>query len=367
MVKKSDADSIISEYVASIMKDKKYENVGMMRMDDKPQNVETITTGSMNLDLALGGGIAKGRLIEIYGPESSGKTTIALTTAANVQKNAEEGRGYVAFIDMEHALDIKYAEKLGVKRSKTVIAQPTYAEKAMDLIVKLTEEGMFDLIILDSIAAMPTKTQLEGGAEDLTVGALARVMSRELIKVLQAASNTNTTILLINQTRDQIGGFSPMGVPQTTPGGKATKFFATQRIEVKRSFITERGEGGKDSAATAAQLKFEVKKNKIAPPGAKAETIIRYGSGIDLAAELVTAGPKLGVIHMPNNRTYVDPETGDIFAKSKADAIDYLNSHPDFMDTLTKRAKAASVDKDFDSADLMTDEDINDTSDAEDL
>ena len=362
MVAKSEIEKNIQDYVQSFSNDKSvFKSSGIMLMSDKPKNVPTISTGSMVLDNALGGGIPVGRVIEIFGPESSGKTTFALTSIAEVHKNG----GYAGFIDMEYALDPSYAAKLGVDMDKLVYAQPSYAEKAIDLMCQLAEDGMLKLVVLDSIAAMVPLAELEGGAEDITVGLLARKLSAGLRKLIGLASQTGTTFILINQTRDQIGGFSPYGTPQTTPGGKATKFYASQRIEIKRSKIEERS-GNNESAASASKLTFEVKKNKIAPPGAKGSTVIRFGSGLDRVAELLTVGDKFGVIQRPNNRTYIDAETGEIIGKSRAEAETFLSENPDVIDRMMRTARENMKEGGFDSQNLEVDlnDDIDEDLDA---
>lgn len=350
MVEINNVSKEVDAFIASLSKSKKFEDAGIQKMSASPQEVPVRSTGSMVLDNALGGGFARGRLIEIYGPESSGKTTIALTAIAKAQEQGEN----CFFIDMENALDMKYAKTLGVREDLLHIAQPESAEMAMDLLKTIVESGLFGIATIDSVASMVPQAELEGDAEDVTVGLLARIMSKELRKVIGPANKgeIKTTVLLINQTRDKIGGFSPMGTPQTTPGGQAPKFYATQRVSVKRSFIKER-EGDKDSRASAAELKFEVVKNKIAPPGAKVATLIRYGEGIDVATEIIGAGPAMGIIDRPTPRKWVEVETGEEIGNSKDEALSRIKEDKALRDRLLAAAlKATRSGKVLDEKDI---------------
>lgn len=327
--------------VKSLNRDKKYLNdTGdpiLMRMNGTPKKVPTISTGSVVFDVALGGGFGKGRIIEVYGAESSGKTTLALTAIGNVQR---EG-GVAVFIDAEHALDPVYAQKLGVNVGELFLAQPVDAETTLDLISDVASSGTADIIVVDSVAALVPRRELEGDAGDVTVGEIARLLSRELRKLISIAARTGTTIIFINQTRDQIGGFSPMGTPKTTPGGKALKFFASQRVEIRKGKpITEKQE------TIGTELNFTVKKNKIAPPFRKGTTILSYAHGINREAEMIAVGAEFeSVITKPNNRTYIDTKTGETMGTSKADAINYLKEHPAVFERLTKTMREALDEK----------------------
>lgn len=310
------------------------------KLSDRPADVETISSGSLVLDSILGGGIPKGRLIEIYGPEASGKTSIALTVAANVQR---EG-GTVAFIDLEQALDTRYAAKLGVDVPNMALSQPDYAEQALDIIDTLAASGVVDLIIVDSIAALVPKIELEGDMEQQTIGLVARLLSRSLKKLIGTANKNKTTIIFINQVRDQIGGFSPVGTPQTTTGGKAMKFYASQRIDVRRR---QQVKDGKDVIGNEIRLK--VVKNKVSRPFLEGLTILTFNKGINRAAEMVEVGPDYGVITKPNNRTYVETATGEVIAKSKADAVAAIENDPELYGRLATHLKevlAAAIEGD---------------------
>lgn len=316
-----------NDALAMLNKDFKTETGTLIaKLSDRPLDVRTISSGSVVLDSILGGGFPVGRLIEIYGPEASGKTSMALTAAANVQKAG----GTVAFIDLENALDPRYAAKLGVNTNELAVSQPDYGEQALDLVEKLAATGVVDLIILDSIASLVPKAELEGDMEQQSIGVVARLMSKALRRLVSTANRNDATVIFINQTRDAIGGFSPFGTPQTTTGGKAMKFYASQRVEVKR-----RGQvkDGKDIIGN--EVKLKVVKNKIAPPFGEGFTVLTFNKGINRAAEMIEVGPDYGVIGRPNNRTYTDATSGDILGTSKADAIKRLEDDADLLERLS--------------------------------
>jgi len=323
------------------------------KLGDRPLDVQTISTGSLVLDSILGGGLPVGRLIEIFGPEASGKTSIALTAVANVQRNG----GTAAFVDLENALDPKYAKKLGVDIENLAVSQPDYAEQALELVQQLAELAVVDVIVVDSIAALVPKLELEGDMDQGSIGLVARLMSRSLKKLISTANKTKTTIIFINQTRDAIGGYSPAGTPQTTTGGKAMKFYASQRIQVNRR---QQVKEGKEIIGNEVRLK--VVKNKIAPPFGEGLTVLTFNKGINRAAELVTVGPGLGVIHMPNNRTYVEPGAAEPFAKSKADAVAALETDTELFERLSELLKKRLSE---DDADIDTSGTVNDDGDEE--
>lgn len=296
---------------------KSESGVLVAKLGDRPMNVETISTGSVVLDSISGGGFPKGRLIEIWGEEASGKTSIALTAVGNVQRAG----GTALFVDLENALDPRYARKLGVDTDALAVSQPDYAEQALNLVHLMASSGVVDIIVVDSIASMVPQVELEGDMEQMTIGLLARLMSKALRKLITVANRTGTTIVFINQTREAVGKFSPMGTPKTTPGGKAMKFYASQRIEVKR---IEQVKEGKDTIGN--KMRLRVVKNKIAPPFGVGDTIITFGHGINRAAEAIEVAPDHGIILRPNNRTYVDAKTGEILGTSKGDAIKALEN-----------------------------------------
>lgn len=318
------------------------------KLGDRPMEVQTISTGSVVLDSITGGGFPRGRLIEIYGQEASGKTSIALTAVGNVQR---EG-GNAVFVDLENALDPKYARKLGVDTNALAVSQPDYAEQAMNLVYRLTNSGTVDIIVVDSIASMIPKAELEGDMEQQTIGLLARLMSKGLRQLASAANKTGTTILFINQTRDAIGGFSPMGTPQTTPGGKAMKFYASQRIEVKKTVkVEEKTSNGKEIVGN--EVRMTVRKNKIAPPFGVGTTVLTFGRGIDRAGEMITVGPEYGVILKPNNRTYIEAATGEVIGTSRADATEKLQKDKVMLERLQVELKRVINDDLFKESDEM--------------
>lgn len=311
--------------LGGMLKSETGQNI-IAKLSDRPMNVKTISSGSLVLDSILGGGFAVGRLHEIYGPEASGKTSIALTAAANVQRTG----GNAAFIDLEHALDPAYAAKLGVDVPNLAVAQPDYAEQALELVEQLAQTKLVDLIIVDSIAALVPKLELEGDMEQGSIGLVARLLSRSLKKLAGTAHKSGTTIIFINQVRDQIGGFSPVGTPQTTTGGKAMKFFASQRIDVRKR---EQVKEGKDIIGTLVKLK--IVKNKVAPPFGEGFTILTFNHGINRQAEMIQVGPDYGVILRPNTRTYIEAATGEVLGTSKAAAIQKLQDDPEMYERLS--------------------------------
>ena len=246
--------------------------------DNQNMNVEVISTGSINLDAALGqGGVPRGRIVEIYGAESSGKTTIALHIAAEAQK---EG-GIVAFIDAEHALDPVYAKALGVDIDELLISQPDYGEQAMEIADMLVRSGAVDLIVVDSVAALVPKTEIDGEMSDQQMGLQARLMSKALRKLTATLNKSKTTMIFINQIRDKIGGFG-FGPQTTTTGGKALKFYASVRMEVKRVGQVKQGD-----EVIGNETLVKITKNKIAPPFKEASFQIMYGKGISRVGEIL--------------------------------------------------------------------------------
>lgn len=329
---KSEKMERFDKMLKSINNDKRFASESgdklLAKLSERPLNVNTIDSGSLVLNEILGGGLAEGRIIEIYGPESSGKTSIALTAVGNVQKNG----GTAVFIDTENALDPKYAKKLGVDLDDLAVAQPGNAEQALQLIIDLTNSGVVDVIVLDSVAALVPEAELNGDAGDHTIGLIARLLSKNLRKLVKPANETKTTIIFINQTRDAIGQFSPMGTPQTTTGGKALKFYASQRIEVKKGKPVN---GDKADEKIGVEVRFKIVKNKVAPPFGTGSSVLSFNKGINVPAEMMEVGPIYGVIERPNNRTYLDAETGEVIGKSKAEALDRLQNDAELMKRLS--------------------------------
>ncbi len=267
--------------------EKQFGKGAVMRLgENAAMSVEHIKTGSLTLDVALGiGGIPKGRIVEIYGPESSGKTTVALHCVAEAQKAG----GTAAFIDVEHALDPVYAANLGVDIDSLLVAQPDSGEQALEIAESLVRSGAVDIIVIDSVAALVTKAEIEGEMGDNHVGQLARLMSQALRKLTGALSKTNCAAIFINQLREKIGVM--YGNPEVTTGGRALKFYSSVRIDVRKGEVIKDG-----SDIIGVHTKAKIVKNKVAPPFKVAEFDIMYGTGISHAGEIVDAGVSTGVV-----------------------------------------------------------------------
>lgn len=309
--------------------DKQFGKGSVMRLGEKTnRHVEVIPTGSIALDVALGiGGLPRGRIIEIYGPESSGKTTVALHAVASAQKAG----GTAAFIDAEHALDPEYAEKLGVNTDQLLIAQPDTGEQALEITDMLVRSGGIDIIVIDSVAALVPKAEIEGEMGDSHVGLQARLMSQALRKITGALSATGTTAIFINQLREKIGVF--FGNPETTTGGKALKFYASVRMDVRR------GETLKDSSGPlGARTKVKIVKNKMAPPFKVAEFDLLYGQGISREGSIIDLAADLGIINKSGAwYTY----EGNQLGQGKENVRQYLKDNSALADELEEKILVA--------------------------
>ena len=290
-------------------------------------DIETFSSGSLALDYALGGGIPKGRIVEIYGPESSGKTTLALHMIAEVQK---EG-GAAAFIDAEHALDPVYAKNIGVDLDDLFIAQPDYGEQAMNMIGAILDNGGFDLIVVDSVAALVPKAEIDGDIGEAHVGLHARLMSQSLRTLNPRAAKSGCTLLFINQIREKVGVM--YGNPETTTGGRALKFYASVRLDVRK--VETLKEGGE---ATANHIRVKVAKNKIAPPFRIAEFDITFGEGISRKSEVAKLAVDLGII-IKKGAWYYYGE--DMKAHGLEEVKAMFDSDPSFMDEIVGRIRDA--------------------------
>src|SRR6186713_2999795 len=320
-----DRDKALEAALAQI--DKQYGKGAVMRLgDDVRAPIEVIPTGSIALDVALGiGGLPRGRVVEIYGPESSGKTTVALHAIANAQKAG----GIAAFIDAEHALDPGYAQKLGVDIDALLVSQPDTGEQALEIADMLVRSGSIDLIVIDSVAALVPKAEIEGEMGDSHVGLQARLMSQALRKLTGGLSQTNTTMIFINQLREKIGVF--FGSPETTAGGKALKFYASVRLDIRRIETLKDG-----TEAVGNRTRVKVVKNKMAPPFKQAEFDILYGVGISREGSLIDMGVEHGFVRKSGAwYTY----EGDQLGQGKENARTFLKDNPDLANELDKKIK----------------------------
>ena len=321
------ADRVKSLEAVMAQIEKAHGKGAVMRLGDEVRvPIDVIPTGSIALDVALGiGGLPRGRVVEIYGPESSGKTTVALHAVANAQKAG----GIAAFIDAEHALDPDYAQKLGVDTDALLVSQPDTGEQALEIADMLIRSGAIDIIVIDSVAALVPRAEIEGEMGDSHVGLQARLMSQALRKLTGTISSTNTTMIFINQLREKIGVM--FGSPETTTGGKALKFYASVRLDVRR---IETLKDGTDAVGNRTRVK--VVKNKVAPPFKQAEFDIIYGFGISREGGLIDMGVEHGFVRKAGAwYTY----EGDQLGQGKENARTFLKDNPDLSDELEKKIK----------------------------
>ena len=320
-----DRDKALELAMAQI--DKNFGKGSVMRLGDEARvPIAVIPTGSIALDVALGiGGLPRGRVVEIYGPESSGKTTIALHAVAEAQKAG----GIAAFIDAEHALDPDYAQKLGVDTDALLVSQPDTGEQALEIADMLIRSGALDILVIDSVAALVPRAEIEGEMGDSHVGLQARLMSQALRKMTGAMSNSGTTVIFINQLREKIGVM--FGSPETTTGGKALKFYASIRLDIRR---IETLKDGNDAVGNRTRVK--VVKNKVAPPFKQAEFDILYGHGVSKEGSLIDMGVEHGFVRKSGAwYTY----GGDQLGQGKENARKFLLENPDMCVEIEKKIK----------------------------
>lgn len=309
--------------------EKQYGAGAVMKLGQRTaMHVESIPTGSMNLDMALGiGGVPKGRIVEIYGPESGGKTTVALSMIAEAQKLG----GEAAFIDVEHALDPVYAKKLGVNIENLLVSQPDSGEQALEIVEALVRSGAIDIIVIDSVAAMVTKAEIEGEMGDTHVGMQARLMSQALRKLTSVIGKSNCVAIFINQIREKIGVM--YGNPETTPGGRALKFYSSVRIEVRRGEAIKNG-----TEIIGNRTRCKVVKNKVAPPFRDCEFDILYGKGISRVGEVVDLAVELGIVE--KSGAWFSYNNARI-SQGRDKAKQFLIDNPDIMEEIEVKIKSA--------------------------
>ncbi|GAB7043176.1 MULTISPECIES: recombinase RecA [Catenuloplanes] len=305
--------------------DKQFGKGSVMRLGEKPvTQMAVIPTGSIALDVALGvGGLPRGRVVEVYGPESSGKTTVALHAVANTQRAG----GIAAFIDAEHALDPEYAKALGVDTDALLVSQPDTGEQALEIVDMLVRSGALDIIVIDSVAALVPRAEIEGEMGDSHVGLQARLMSQALRKITGILNNSNTTAIFINQLREKIGVM--FGSPETTTGGRALKFYASVRLDVRR---IESLKDGTDVVGNRTRVK--VVKNKVAAPFKQAEFDIMYGKGISREGSLIDVGVEQSIIRKSGAWYTYD---GDQLGQGKEKAREFLKENPDVAAEIEKK------------------------------
>ena len=310
--------------------EKEFGKGSIMRMSDSDHvdNVEVVSTGSLGLDLALGvGGLPRGRVVEIFGPESSGKTTLTLQVIAEMQKMG----GTCAFIDAEHALDVQYAQKLGVKLDDLLLSQPDTGEQALEITDALVRSGSVDLVVIDSVAALTPRSEIEGDMGDALPGLQARLMSQALRKMTGALAQAGTTAIFINQLREKIGVF--FGNPETTTGGKALKFYASVRMDIRRIQTIKNGD-----EAVGNRTKVKVVKNKMAPPFKTAEFDVLYGEGISKEGSVLDMALQANVVKKSGSWfTY----EGDQLGQGRENVRQFLKDNPELTEEIENKVKAA--------------------------
>jgi recombination protein RecA len=311
--------------------EKMFGKGSIMRLGDgtEPEPVAVVSSGSIGLDLALGvHGLPRGRVVEIFGPESSGKTTLALHAIAEVQRAG----GVAAFVDAEHALDVTYARKLGVNLADLLISQPDTGEQGLEITEQLVRSGACDLVVVDSVAALVPKAEIEGEMGDAHMGIQARLMSQAMRKLTSVVSRNQSIVIFINQMRMKIGVV--FGNPETTTGGNALKFYASVRLDIRRTGAVKEGE-----AVVGSRTRVKVVKNKVAPPFREAEFDIRYGVGVDRLGEAVDLGVARGLLEKSGAWISLG---GERIAQGRERAIEWLRANPQAFERLVEGIKAAS-------------------------
>ena len=328
-MEREEKQKVLDQVILQI--EKQFGKGSIIKMDEtEHQDIEVIPTGCLSLDLALGvGGLPRGRIIEIYGPESSGKTTVALHVIAEAQKLG----GTAAFIDAEHALDPIYAQKLGVDIGAMYVSQPDTGEQALEITEQLVRSGGVDIVVIDSVAALTPKAEIDGEMGDAFVGLQARLMSQALRKLTGVTSKSKTLVIFINQLREKVGVM--YGNPETTPGGKALKFYSSVRLDVRKSDALKSG-----SDVIGNRTKVKVVKNKVAPPFKTAEFDIMYGEGISIFGCLIDAAIEIGVIEKSGSWFSYN---GDKIGQGKENVKAFFTSHPELADEVDKLVREKLV------------------------
>lgn len=326
---REEKQKVLSQVILQI--EKQFGKGSIIKMDDEAnKDIEVISTGCLTLDYALGvGGLPRGRIIEIYGPESSGKTTVALHVVAETQKLG----GVAAFIDAEHALDPNYASKLGVDINNLYVSQPDTGEQALEITEQLVRSGGVDIVVVDSVAALTPKAEIDGEMGDSFIGLQARLMSQALRKLTSVISKSNTLVIFINQLREKVGVM--FGSPETTPGGKALKFYSSVRLDVRK---VETLKSGQDMVGSRTRVK--VVKNKVAPPFKQAEFDIMYGEGISLFGCLLDMALEFNIIEKSGSWFSYN---GNKIGQGRDNVIVYLKANPELADEVEKLIREKMV------------------------
>lgn len=332
----NEKEKALDEALKKIEKD--FGKGSIMRLGDHAKlNIESIPTGCLSLDMALGiGGIPKGRIIEIYGPESSGKTTLTLHVIAECQKKG----GTAAFIDAEHALDPQYARNLGVDIDKLIVSQPDNGEQGLDIAEALVRSGAVDLVVVDSVAALVPKTEIEGAMGDATIGLQARLMSQAMRKLSGVISKTNSTVIFINQLREKIGIM--FGSPETTTGGKALKFYSSVRLDIRKFDVIKQKEetavGKKEDVIVGNRVRVKVVKNKVAPPFKVVEFDIMYGTGISKEGDILDVAVDRGIVEKAGAWFSYN---GEKLGQGRENVKQLFKEQPELMEEIEQKVRQA--------------------------